>query len=124
VHWLQNLQWKKVSARGFPHVFRNPQFRIPNPSTGSTIPGARESIPVVIPFDLSRKKKKGAMMQKANVGDGSTKINEIVRQRELPCVRRTRALYKRRVVLDAVPMSMEKKMMKKQRRGKKKRIDG
>jgi hypothetical protein len=63
-------------------------------------------------------------MQKANVSNGKPKMGNTVRRGELPCVRRFRSLYTDRFVCSAVIMSMErKKVMKKQRRGKKKRID-
>jgi hypothetical protein len=51
----------------------------------SILPGAREPISVVIPFDLQRKKR--AIMQKANVGHGKKKV-DLVRRKELPCFRR------------------------------------
>jgi hypothetical protein len=49
-------------------------------------PGAREPI--------SHSKKKGAMMQKANVSHGKAKMDKRERGRELPCVRRSRSLYR------------------------------
>jgi hypothetical protein len=43
-------------------------------------------------------------MQKANVGQGKTKMDLIVRRSELPCVRRSRLLYIGQAVGDMVPM--------------------
>jgi hypothetical protein len=62
---------------------------------------------VIIPFDLS-KKKKGAMMQQAIVSHVKTRMGKIVKKRELPCVRRLWSLYSERFVCCAVPMSMER----------------
>jgi hypothetical protein len=81
---------------------------------------AREPISIAIPFDLLR--KEGAMMQKANVSHGKIKMDKMVRGRDLPWVRRSRSLYRGRVVRGAVIMSMERKKSdqvgkKKQRRG-------
>jgi hypothetical protein len=62
-------------------------------------------------------RKKGALMQSANVSHGKTKMNKMVKRGELPCVHRLRSLYRERVGLGAMPMSMErKKVMKKQRK--------
>jgi hypothetical protein len=36
-------------------------------------------------------------------------MDKMVRRRELPCVRRPRSVYRKRVVRDAEPMSMERK---------------
>jgi hypothetical protein len=63
---------------GFPHVFINPVRPIPNRTTRPSIPVARESISVAIPFDFLKKKE--AMMQKANVSYGKTKMDKIVRR--------------------------------------------
>jgi hypothetical protein len=70
-------------------------------------PGVRKPIPVVIPFDHLR--IKGAMMQKANVGHDKPKMDKAVRRGALPCIRRSRSLYKRRVARGAVLMSIERK---------------
>jgi hypothetical protein len=48
-------------------------------------------------------------MQKVNVSHGKTKMDKTVRRRELSCVRRSRSLYRGRVVRGAVPRSMEEK---------------
>jgi hypothetical protein len=59
------------------------------------------------------------MLKDVNVSHGKTKKDKNVKRRELPCVRRSSSLFKERVVLDVVQMSMErKKAMKKQRRSK------
>jgi hypothetical protein len=60
------------------------------------------------------------MMQKVNIDHGQTKMDKMVRRRELPCVRRSRLSNRVRVVRGTMSMSMErkKKVMKKQRRGK------
>jgi hypothetical protein len=71
------------------HVFRNPLHPIPNITTCPSSPGAREPISVVIRFDCLRKKE--AMMQKANVSHGQTKVEKMVRRRELPSIRRLRS---------------------------------
>jgi hypothetical protein len=79
------------------------------------MPGDRGSISVVIAIDHLR--KKGTMMQKAIVSHGKTKMDKPVRRRELPRVRRSRPLYRWRVVRGVVPMSVErKKVMKKGKR--------
>jgi hypothetical protein len=68
---------------------------------------------------IQASKKKGAMMQKANVRHGKAKMDKIVRMREVPCVRRSKSLYSEWAVCGSVPLSMErKKVMKEQRRGK------
>jgi hypothetical protein len=90
-----------------PEVFRNQKSLIPNPSSCAFIPGAREPISVAILLNLVV--KKGAMMQKANVRHGQIKMDKMVRRRELPCIRRSRSLYKGRVVRGAVLMSMKNK---------------
>jgi hypothetical protein len=60
------------------------------------------------------------MMQKVNVGHSKRKMDKLVSRKALPCIRRLRLLYRERVVRDEMPMSMaRKKVMKKQRRGKK-----
>jgi hypothetical protein len=56
-------------------------------------PGARGFLFVVIPFDHLR--KKGAMMQQANVSHGGRKKNKTLKKGGLPCVRREMAfVYK------------------------------
>jgi hypothetical protein len=59
-------------------------------------------------------------MQKANVSHGETKMDKMVRRRELPCVRRLMSLYREHFVRKAVSMSIgrKKKVIKKQRRSK------
>jgi hypothetical protein len=51
------------------------------------------------------------MMQKANVSHGKIKMDKMAGRRELPCVRRSKALYRWQVVrdADAMSMSMERK---------------
>jgi hypothetical protein len=57
------------------------------------------------------------MMQKANVGQGNTKMGKMVRRKELPYVHRLRSLYRDRIGSGAVLLSAErKKVMKKHRR--------
>jgi hypothetical protein len=51
-------------------------------------------------------------------------MDEVVRRRELPCVRRSRSLYRGRVVRGAVPMSMERKSDEEAKKKQKKRVDG
>jgi hypothetical protein len=58
----------KKKLRGFPHVFRNPLFPIPNLRPFPSSLGAREPISVTSPFDLLG--KKGTMMQKVSIGQG------------------------------------------------------
>jgi hypothetical protein len=48
-------------------------------------------------------------MQKANVSQGKIKMDKMVGRRELSCVRRSKVLYRWRVVRDAVSMLMERK---------------
>jgi hypothetical protein len=67
---------------------------------------------------LNLPRKKVATLQKENVSHGKTKMDKKERRRELPCVRRSRSLYRGRVVGGAVLMLMEKKVMKKERRSK------
>jgi hypothetical protein len=62
---------QKKSIQGFPHVFGNPLLQIANPSASPILTGATVSISVANSFDLP--KKKGAMMQKANVNHGKRK---------------------------------------------------
>jgi hypothetical protein len=80
----------KVSAHnkscGGNHVFRNSSVPIHNPSPCRFSPAAREPISVAMSFYLLR--KRGAIMQKANVDHGKTKMDKTVRGRELPWVRR------------------------------------
>jgi hypothetical protein len=57
---------------------------------------------------LNLLRKKGAMMQKANVSHGKTLMGKMVR-RELPCVHRSRLLYRVRVARGAVAMLLERK---------------
>jgi hypothetical protein len=63
-------------------------------------------------------------MQKANVSQRKTKMDKMVRGRELPGIRRSSSLHKKRVVHCAVPLPMErksdeeaKKAQRKNRRG-------
>jgi hypothetical protein len=60
-------------------------------------------------------------MQKANVGHGKPKMGKMVR-RVLPCMCRSRSLYRVRVFCGAAPMQMKKKVIKKQRRSKERDI--
>jgi hypothetical protein len=63
------------------------------------------------------------MMQKATVSHDKSKMDKMVRRRELPCVRRSGSLQGRRVVRGAMLMSMErKKVTKKQRRSNEKSL--
>jgi hypothetical protein len=78
MQWLQNLQWQ---SEWFPHGFRDPLRPIPNITTGPFSRGTRESTSVATPFDHLR--KKGAMMQKANVSHGKTMMDTMLRMREL-----------------------------------------
>jgi hypothetical protein len=55
-------------------------------------------------------------MQKANVSHSKTK--KMVRRQELPCCRRSSAYYRGQVVRGAILMSMERKKVIKQKRGK------
>jgi hypothetical protein len=65
------------------------------------------------------------MMQNAIISHGKQKVDKMERRRELPCVRRSRSSYRVRVVLSAMPMSMErKKVIKKQRRSAKRILYG
>jgi hypothetical protein len=48
-------------------------------------------------------------MQKANVSHGKTKMDKVMRKRELPYVRRSKLLCSERVVRGAVVMSVERK---------------
>jgi hypothetical protein len=80
-----------VSARGFLHVFRNLLRPVPNLITCSPSPNAREPISVVITFYQLR--KKGAVMQKANVSHDMTKMGKMVRRKKLPWVRRSKTMY-------------------------------
>jgi hypothetical protein len=66
-------------------VIPYPQSLVPNLSPCPSSPDFREPISVAVPFDLLRR---GAMMQKVNVGHGRIKMDNMVRRRELPCVRR------------------------------------
>jgi hypothetical protein len=49
------------------------------------------------------------MMQKSNVSHGETKMDKMMRRRELPCIRRSRSFYGGRVVRCAMLLSMERK---------------
>jgi hypothetical protein len=69
---------------------------------------------------LIYQEKKGAMMQKANVSHGKSNMDKTVRRRELPWVHHSRSLYRKRIVRGAGLKSIQrKKVMKKQRRTKK-----
>jgi hypothetical protein len=104
----------KKKSEGFPMFFCNPLS--PNPCM-SMSPDAGEPISVAISFDLLREKR--AMMQKANFRYGKTKMDMMVRLRELPCVRRSGSLYRGRVVRwCGAYVDGKKKVMKKQRRTK------
>jgi hypothetical protein len=46
-------------------------------------------------------------MQKITVSHGKTKMGKLVKRRELPCVRRSKSLYRGRVVRGVDPMSAE-----------------
>jgi hypothetical protein len=48
-------------------------------------------------------------MQKSNVSHGKTKMNKLMRRRELPCVRRFMPAYIGRVIRGAVVMSTKRK---------------
>jgi hypothetical protein len=61
-------------------------------------------------------------MQKTNVSHGKTKMDKMVRRRELPCFRCSSAYYRGRVVRSAIPIvdgkkKSDKEAMKRQRRG-------
>ncbi|SAM07312.1 hypothetical protein [Absidia glauca] len=66
----------------------------------------------------SNVEKKKNQCKKANVSQGKTKMDKMVRRRELSCVRRSWSLGRGRVVRDAVRIfsGKKKKVMKKQRR--------
>jgi hypothetical protein len=69
VKWLQILQCNgRTPKKKLQWYFRHPMRPIPNLTTCPTSPAAREPISVAIPFDLLR--KRGAVMQMANVGHG------------------------------------------------------
>jgi hypothetical protein len=74
----------KIIARIFP-FYLHPLRPSPNLTTCPSSPAAREPISVAISFDLLRLKE--AMMQKANVSYSMTKMDKIMRRKELPCVR-------------------------------------
>jgi hypothetical protein len=80
---------------------------ISKPSPCPSSPGAREPTSVAISIDPLR--KKGAMMPKANVSQGKTKMDKLVRRRELPYVRHSKKLYRKRVVCGVMLMSKERK---------------
>jgi hypothetical protein len=64
-----------------PYVIRNSLRPVPKPSPCPSSPSARKPILVVVPINQLR--KKGVMMQKANVSHGQTKMNKVVRRREV-----------------------------------------
>jgi hypothetical protein len=71
-------------------------------------------------LDRSTKKKK-ATKKKTNVSDGKTKMDQMLKRKELPYVRRLWPMYRVRVVRCVVGnVDGNKKMMKMQRRNKKK----
>ncbi|SAL95457.1 hypothetical protein [Absidia glauca] len=47
-------------------------------------------------------------MEEANVRRGKTQMDKMVRRREMPCVRRSKSLYMRRVVGGTAPILMER----------------
>jgi hypothetical protein len=63
------------------------------------------------------------MMQKVNVSHGKAKMDKMVRRREWPCVSYSKSLYREQDVRCEVTMLIERKVMKKQRRNKKKKIE-
>jgi hypothetical protein len=73
---------KKPCEGFFPEVFHNSLRPIPNLTTCPSSPAAREPISVVIFSD--HPSKKGAMMQKANVSQGKTKMDKMVRGESYP----------------------------------------
>jgi hypothetical protein len=83
---------KKKKLQEFPKAFRDRLRPILNLTICPSSPAAREPISVAISVDQLRKKE--AMMQKANVSHGKTKMDKTVGRRELPCVCRSRLLYK------------------------------
>jgi hypothetical protein len=91
----------------FPYVFPNTLRPIPSLSPCPSSPANREPIFVAIPFDLLRKRR--AMMQQANVSQGKTKMDKIVRRIGLPCVCRSSTLHRGQVVRGDEKMSMERK---------------
>jgi hypothetical protein len=108
----KRVHLKKIAA----HVFHNPLRPIPNLTTCPSSPAAGEPISAATLLNLLRERR--VMRQDVNVGHDKT--DKRVR-RELPSVRLKDHCIKR-VVRGSVLMSMEKKkMMKKQRRGVKKK---
>jgi hypothetical protein len=79
----------------------------PNLTTRPSSPTGRETIPVANLLNLLGKKR--VMVQKAKVSRTKAKMDKMVRRRELPCILRSRSLYRERVVGGAVSMSMERK---------------
>jgi hypothetical protein len=49
------------------------------------------------------------MVKDVNVSHGKTKMDKRVRRRDLPCVCRSKSLYRERVVRNMVLMSTERK---------------
>jgi hypothetical protein len=88
----------------------------------STSPNAREPISAAISFDLRRKRR--IMMEGVNVSNGKTKMDKMVGKRELPCIRRSRAKYRGRVVYDGVLNVDGKKKWGRSKEEANKRSDG
>ncbi|SAM01385.1 hypothetical protein [Absidia glauca] len=82
---------KKRVHRDSP-CFRDPLRPILNPSPSPPSSGASDPIFVAIPLDLLREKR--VMTQKANVSHGKAMVGEMARWGGLPCVRRSRSMYK------------------------------
>jgi hypothetical protein len=68
----------KKDCDGFPMF-----FVIPKLTTSRSSPAVREPISIATLTNLPRKKR--AMMQKANVSHGETKMDRMERRKELPC---------------------------------------
>jgi hypothetical protein len=60
-------------------------------------------------------------MQKVNVSHGQTKLDKMVRRRDLPCVRRLWLLYRDRVACSVVHVSMRRRKKSDQEAKKKQR---
>jgi hypothetical protein len=93
VQWLQNLHWKseytKKEIKRTSPFFCNSLCPIPNP------------------FDQLR--QKGVMRKDFSVSHGSTKMDKMVKRRELPCIGRLMPLHWGQVVRSAVAKLMKKK---------------
>jgi hypothetical protein len=108
--------------RGIPHIFCDPLGPIPNLSTCPPRPGAREPIPVTIPFDYLRKKEQWCKRQMLVMSSQRWTIPE----KECVTIRSSLKVVVYRLSRSRCGSNVDgkKKVMKKQRKSKEKGSTG